>query len=186
MNEVSEILVGALQDVEKAEVPDDLREIAFKEAIRLRESEAEQAANGGEGASGGGDSEGGPVGQIASRFGVENGQAEDIFDVRDGEVQLVVGSRALSAGKATATKEIALLIVGALQASDDEDWTSVDAIREWCKHYGKYDPANFGKTIASMEDLFRFMNTGQKREVKMRQPAWEEAGDVVRRLLGGE
>jgi hypothetical protein len=191
MNQVSDVLVNALQDVEKAKIPEDLREVAFKEAIRLREEGAPQSASnraklaqphstakvsGGDGA----------LTKIATRFGVESGQVAEVFVERDGEVRLAVGTRALSTGKAPATKEIALLIAGARQACEVEEWTSVNVIRDWCKEYGRYDSANFGSAIASMEDLFQFSGKGQKREVKLRQPAWEDAGDIIRRMVGGE
>lgn len=191
MNQVSDILVNALQDVEKAKVPEDLREVAFKEAIRLREEGAPQSASGSAKptqphSTAKGSSGDGALAKIATRFGVESSQAAEVFVERDGEVRLAVGTRALSAGKAPATKEIALLIAGARQACEVEEWTSVNVIRDWCKEYGRYDSANFGSAIASMEDLFQFSGKGQKREVKLRQPAWEEAGDIIRRMVGGE
>lgn len=190
MNDVSKILVDAFKDVEKAKVPDDLREIAFREAIRLREGreaprddmptpEAKLSPKKG------GSSTRGALAQIADRFGVSEAQLSEVFAERDNESRLAIGTRALPGGKAPATKEIALLVVGARQATGEE-WTSVNVIRDWCKEYGKYDSANFGKTVAGMDNLFQFSGKGQKREVKMRQPAWEEAGDIVRRIMESE
>lgn len=190
MADVSQILIGAMKDVEDAEVPEDLREIAFKEAIRLREASAGlvPAGDGGTGSGGGGagDAGDGAVAQIAARFGVDPAQVEEVFTERDGDVLLAIGTKALSSGKRPATKEIALLVAGARQATGDEEWTSVNSIREWCETYGKYDNANFAKTIADMEDLFQFTGKGQKREVRLRQPAWEAAGELVSRIVGGE
>ena len=190
MSKQSNILVEALKDVEDAKVPDDLREIAFKEAIRLREAGA-QPSDGSDPAEGkqGGDAApagGKPLEQIASRFGVDASAVGEVFAVRDGEVQLAVGSRSLASGKATGAKDIALLIAGARQATGVEDWTSVGVIREWAKHYGKFDSTNFGKTISAMDDLFQFTGDRQQREVKMRKPAWEQAGELVTRIVGGE
>lgn len=191
MDDVSQVLVGALKDVQEAKVPEDLREIAFKEAIRLREAATGAGATGGpaRGSRGGPESErndGAPLGQIASLFGTDQSLVNEVFNVRDGEVRLAIGSRSLAAGKRPATREIAVLVAGARQATGQEEWTSVNAIREWCEEYDKYDRANFAKSIAAMDDLFQFAGKGQKREVRMRQPAWEEAGDLVRRLGGGE
>jgi hypothetical protein len=192
MAEVSQILIGAMKDVEDADVPEDLREIAFKEAIRLRETSA-GLVPGGDGALGtGGGAPGGAavvgdgaIAQIAARFGVDPAQVGEVFTERDGEVLLAIGTKALSSGKRPATKEIALLVAGARQATGEE-WTSVNSIREWCETYGKYDNANFAKTIADMEDLFQFTGKGQRREVRLRQPAWEAAGELVSRIVGGE
>lgn len=194
MPDVSQILVGATKDVEDAEVPDDLREIAFREAIRLREASAglttggaDEGTGSGGGGGGGGEATGeGAIPQIASRFGVDAARVGEVFTERDGEVLLAIGTKALSSGKRPATKEIALLVAGARQATGVEDWTSVDKIRGWCEEYGKYDGPNFAKTIADMDDLFQFTGKGQKREVRLRQPAWEAAGELTGRIRGGE
>jgi hypothetical protein len=187
----SNILVQALKDVEDAQVPEDLREIAFKEAIRLREAGASSGGDEGglssatqdSGASG---TVGKPLEQVAARFGVEPAVVGEVFAVRGGEVQLAVGSRSLASGKATGAKQIALLIAGARQATGVEEWTPIGVIREWCKHYGKFDSTNFGKTVSAMDDLFQFTGERQQREVKMRQPAWEQAGELVHGIVGGE
>ncbi len=194
MTDVSQILGGALKDVEDAKIPDELREIAFKEAVRLREASAGLTPSESSGAAGvkpgavvgqSGVSDG-PLAQIAQRLGVDATLVGEVFTVRDGEVRLAIGSRSLSQGKRPATREIALLVAGARQAAGVEDWTSVGTIREWCEEYGRYDSPNFAKTIADMDDLFQFSGKGQKREVRLRQPAWEEAGDLVGRLVGGD
>lgn len=190
MADVSQILIKAFKDVEDAKIPDDLREIAFKEAIRLREVSAGLTGGAtpeGAGEDGGGEGSGAPgaIAQIAGRFGVDAVQVGEVFTERDGEVLLAIGSKSLSSGKRPATREIALLTAGSRQATGVEEWTSVNKIREWCEQYAKYDAPNFAKTIADMDDLFQFTGKGQKREVRLRQPAWEEARDLVRNIVGG-
>lgn len=190
MTAISDSLKAALSDVQEAEIPEVLMPVAFEEALRLRRSDVKPSGNGGSGGSPGlagtPSSGGGGLSQVAVRFGVEAAQIAEVFVDRDEEIRLGIGAKALASSKASATKEISLLIAGARQAAGVEEWTSVNVIRDECKHYGKYDGANFGKTITEMENFFQFTGKGQSREVKMRQPAWEAAGDLVRRVLGGD
>lgn len=190
MTEISEHLKAALVDVHEAEIPESLLPLAFKEALRLRAGEGLAPGSQGQSrataASAPQVSGEGGLSDIAARFGVDAAMVSEVFVERDGEIHLGIGAKAIAAGKATGTKEIGLLIVGARQAAGVEDWTSVNVIRDEVKHYGKYDQSNFGKTVTEMEDLFQFSGKGQGREVKMRQPAWEAAGALVQRLVGGE
>ena len=164
--------------------------LAFEEALRRRGGNAKSSDDSGSGTGAGlvqkPSSGGDGLPQVAVRFGLEVTQVSEVFVDRDEEISLGIGAKAIANSKASGTKEIALLVAGARQATGAEEWTSVNVIRDECKHYGKYDGANFGKTITEMEGLFQFTGKGQSREVKMRQPAWEAAGDLVRRVLGGD
>lgn len=192
MTDISDHLKAALSDVKDAQIPEVLMPLAFEEALRLRGGKPGTQSEGSSGSgSPGSNGEQTPVvdgdlSDIAARFGVDLSAINEVFVQKDGEIHLAIGSKAIASGKATGAKEIALLVAGARQAIGSEDWTSVNAIREECKHYGRYDASNYGSTITEMENLFQFTGKGQSREVKMRQPAWEEAGDLVRRLVGGE
>jgi hypothetical protein len=192
MTDISEHLRLALTDVQEAKIPEVLMPLAFEEALRLRGGRAKLQLTRGSGPEGGG-SDGltppaseGDLSDVAARFGVDSSAVHEVFVQKDGEIHLAIGSKAIAASKATGTKEIALLVAGARQAIGGEEWTTVNAIRDECKHYGRYDSSNYGSTITEMEDLFQFTGKGQSREVKMRQLAWEEAGTLVRRLVGGE
>jgi hypothetical protein len=191
MTDISDHLKAALSDVKDAQIPEVLMPLAFEEALRLRGGKPGTQPKDPSG-SGSRDSKGeqpsvdGDLSDIATRFGVDLNAINEVFVQKDGEIHLAIGSKAIASGKATGAKEIALLVAGARQAIGSEDWTSVNAIRDECKHYGRYDASNYGSTITEMENLFQFTGKGQGREVKMRQPAWEEAGELVRRLVGGE
>ena len=192
MTDISDHLKEALNDVQNAQIPEVLMPLAFEEALRLRGGKPgaqpkDSSGSGSQGSNGGQPSAvDGDLSDIATRFGVDLNAINEVFVQKDGEVHLAIGSKAIASGKATGTKEIALLVAGARQAIGSEDWTTVNAIRDECKHYGRYDASNYGSTITEMENLFQFTGKGQSREVKMRQPAWEEAGELVRRLVGGE
>lgn len=192
MTEISDRLKAALADVEEAKIPESLKSLAFEEALRLRAGKQKASTEKEEGPGVGKEpghepSPGmGELSAVAARFGVDSGAVNEVFVQKDGEIHLAVGAKTIAAGKATGTKEIALLVAGARQGIGSEEWTSVNVIREECKHYGRYDSSNFGSTITEMENLFQFSGKGQGREVKLRQLAWEEAGALVRRLLGGE
>ena len=181
MTDISEILVGALKDVEDAKFPDSLKETALREAIRLRSEEAgfggsPQVGRGGGTTAARRQEPAGAddlLGKIASRLGVEREQLEDIFDEQDGSIGLIVAPRRLDGAVASGTKQIALLVATARQGAELEDWTSVNEIRRWCEEYKRYDSTNFSKTIGSMDNVFGMRGQKQQRQVKMSRPAWD-------------
>ena len=186
MKDLSEILIQAKKDVESADLPEDLREAAFKEAIRLRTT---AAGMGGEESNGEprrerSRADGDALDKIAGRLNVSRDAVEDVFDEQDGEPDLIIGVRKLPASAQAGAQSIALLVASARQAAEIEEWTSADTIRKVCEDFKKYDSANFAKSLAKMDHVFRMRGQGQKREFKLARPGWDAAGDLVRQLTG--
>lgn len=196
MESPRDVLVGALKDVEEADVPEDLREIAFAKAFELRAAAARVPQPGGAGGEVGGgavpatrgqlDTRGDPLARIAARLEIDAETVGEVFDVNEGEVELIVPVGKLPGRVATATKQIALLVAGGRQAAGIEDWTSLDRIREVCAYFRKLDSGNFAKTVREMEDVFNFRNASQRKiQVRLARPGWELVANEIRRL-GGE
>jgi hypothetical protein len=199
--EPREVLIQAIEDIEEANVPDDLRQIAFSKTHDLRVALAGVVSptavpvNGGgqttapAGGGGAGTTNGAPAGskleQLAQRVNVPAEALADVFDEQDNVLQLIVSGSKLAAERARGTKEIALALAGARQATG-EDWTSVDVFRSTAEHYKRLDSSNFATTIKEMEsDAFLFRGTPRKREVRLSRPGWDQAAALLKRLAVG-
>jgi hypothetical protein len=195
---IRDILIAAREDVEAADIPPDLKEVAFREALRMHagggtdsgngateSSTGGATADGGTGASSGA-TDGSPLSRIAQALSLDQEIVGEVFNVVGGDIELIAAPGALAPRTATATKEIALLVAAGRQGAGLEEWTPVSEVREWCENYRKLDSPNFSSTIKEMEDVLRFRGTPRKREIRMAKPAWEQAAALVRRLGGAE
>jgi hypothetical protein len=126
------------------------------------------------------------VAQLSERLRVTGHEASEIFEVDDGEVQLIFAPSRLPRQKAAAMRIVALLTAAARQATGiDEGWTPVEVIRERCREYGVLDSANFASEISHMADVFGFKGSGRNRQVRVNLRGFELAGDRVRDLITG-
>jgi hypothetical protein len=194
-----EVLIEALKDVDEADVPEDLREIAFSKAFDLRAGTVVPAVqNQPPGALAGahGTPSGhapatptpptdDPLDNIAARLKVDNATVAEVFTVHNDELELIISPTRLPEKIATGSKEVALLIAGGRQAAAIEEWTLTDVIRQACVDYKKYDQANFAKTMRQMGDVFNFRKDDGKSLVRLAKPGWERLEATVKRL-GGE
>jgi len=190
-------LIEVLADIEAAKVPDDLRETAFAMGLDLKLGlvkarptlpagatvmETQPPSADGQPkllASG----TGGAAAALASRLGVSVEDIGEVFDFDGSDPDLIVGTGKLSSGAAAATKEIAVLIAAARQATGEE-WTPFAEIRAVADQYGKLDSANFASTMKELEDYFSFRSPSpRKREVKLNRPGWERASALVATLV---
>jgi hypothetical protein len=121
---------------------------------------------------------------LAKKTRVDKEALADVFEADDGEIQLIVGPARLPRQRAAASRTIALLIASARQGSGlDSGWTSVASIREAAREYGAYDEANFAGTVASMNDVFAFKGSGQKRQIKVTARGFEQFANLVNSLV---
>ncbi len=190
MTSPREVLVEVLKDVEEADVPDDLREIAFSKTFDLRAGTV--AANSGAPSTPGtktneapavGDD---PLAKIAARYSIDTATVAEVYAIDDGKLELIVPLSKLAKATATGTKEIALLIAGGRQAAGIEEWTSWEEIRDACVEFKKYDAGNFAKTMHEMDDVFNQRRQSERKYlVKLARPGWDRLGEAIRRL-GGE
>lgn len=189
MTAAREVLTETLDDLREAEVPDDLRVIAFSKVFDLRVGNITPSIPGGAAEATpesqiptGADE---PLGAIAERIGATRDLVAEVFDVRDGQVELIFAAGKLPAGVAAATKEIALLLAGGRQAAHIDEWTSTDLIRAMCGEFKRLDAGNFAKTIKTMEDVFNFRRESERKtSVKLARPGWESFAASVRRIGG--
>lgn len=194
--EPKDIIAEALQAVTDAEVPEDLKVIAFSKAVDIILHER-VPSNGAPSPSarahmGGGASTRGPidgedmVDKIAREVGLDATVVGRVFREVDGEPHLNLATNQLPTSKTPATRDIALLMVLARNAAGLDDYTSVTEIRKEADHFNKLDSSNFAATISGMNSNFRVRGSGQNKELKLNQPGREAAIGLVKRLGGGE
>jgi hypothetical protein len=192
--EVREVLVRALKEVDEADIPSELRAVAFGKAVDLLSTGAQDATrqlppprrdplgNGQPAA------ESSPLERIATRLKLDTEVVQDVFDHDDDGLRVVVSPKKLEKQDARATKQLALLVAAGRQAAglDEDDWTNVSEIRQVAEDYRKLDPSNFAKHIAQLQDEFSVRGSGQKRALRVTRPGWDAARELVERLAGAE
>ena len=189
--DVKDILVSARRAVDEAEIPDDLRSIAFGKAIdliagprKLADGPSIDAASQGREAS---DQPGdGTLDLIAKKLELDLAVVDQVFDVVEGEVHVVVHPGKLHNSKKRGTEQVALLVAAGRQAAGFDDVTLWDTIRAVAEDFKRYDPPNFAKTINGMSDEFTQRQSGKSRAVKVSRPGWAAAKQLVNALGGGE
>jgi hypothetical protein len=187
---IEEILREAATAVAAADVPEDLRSVAFGKAVDLI-VEAPTASDTGtkvgqrprrqQPEAG---SKGNPLEMISGRFGTEIEVIDEAYEVEEGVPQLTIPRSKLANAKKAATQQIALLVAAARQATEVEDWTQSKMTRESVERYGKYNSPNFAAAISELEDDLSFSGKGQSRKVKVRRQGFKNAGTLVEQLLG--
>lgn len=189
---ISEVLVSALKEVDEAGIKEEgLRVVAFGKVIDLllgnvQASISRPNPNSRGGSVAASTDEGAMLQAIANRLKLDVEAVAQVFSIDDGELQLVIGPGKLNPRKSGATKEIALLVAAGRQAAGiDDEWTSLGVIRKVCEDYRRLDSPNFAAAIKEMEDWFSFRGNGTNREVRMSRPAWEQARELIIRLIGG-
>lgn len=187
-----DILIQTLEDVAATDVPEDLRQIAFGKVFDLHvgglQANPNQSVRGaGSGAPGhhtpGSANE---LEAIAAKAAVDREIVGEVYEMLEGNLELIIPAGKLADRTASGTKEIALLIAGGRQAAGLEDWTSLDVIRAVCADFKRLDSGNFAKTIKQMEDVFNVRKESERKTlVRMSRPGWEAFGRLVNRLGGG-
>lgn len=159
---VTEVLEAAWQAVQAARIPEDLREVAFEQAVGLvagpsaGASAARQSGPGGKGskpkAASGGNGAGeatdaGPVIEDEDEFfatflsesGVEEEVLRSVYFIKDGRVRLSLSRRALGESLAAKNRTVAMLTLGARHYVEGEMSLKITEIRDAIKPHG-YDP----------------------------------------------
>jgi hypothetical protein len=189
---IDEILREAAAAVVEADIPEDLRSVAFGKAVELisgclvteetpvkagpcpadNDTEAISIQNGDQ------------LGMISQKLEADMDIIENAFEIENGVPQLTIPRSRIASSKRAATKQIALLVAAARQAAGVEQQTESKTIRECVDEYGKYDKPNFARAISELEDDVRFNGKGQSRTIKMRRDGFKSAGELVKQLLG--
>jgi len=188
---ISDLLIQAQAAVDDAKISEDLRQVAFQQSVELLSREAGLAAvasplrGATHSAPGVNEVSEGAVQKIERKVGLPQALIGEVY-AEDGQggADIVVGVGKLDSSTAAATKQLALLVCGARQLAEVEQWTSSKEIRKLCDHYGRFDPANFAKTLRTMDESFSFKGKGQQLEVRLHQRGIERLKALLATLTG--
>lgn len=195
--EVTDSLARARDAIKGADLPESWQVPAFIEV--LRHLVAGAGANGNPGGGASGTPQGGvaanpgavdgngqsPAARLAARVKVSEASLLDVFDFSEEGVSLHVASSRIPASKSKATQDVALLIVAARQGSGiDSGWTSAEHVRAALQHYNKYDQSNFSANLKGADNAFNSKGKGPSLELRLTQPGWETATELIRRVAG--
>jgi hypothetical protein len=191
-----EVLVATLEDVSQADTPDALLQIAFSKTFDMHAGlsgpavQTVVAAGGPSAATRGALTtaefvSGDLLAAIAAKAGTDRDTVAEVFDERNGELELIIGAGKLAASVSAGTKDIALLVAGGRQAAGIEEWTSLDVVREVCAEFKKLDSGNFAKTIKAMTNEFNVRKESERKTVvRVSRPGWDAFSALVVRLAG--
>jgi hypothetical protein len=192
--QIKEVLREAAQLVADAEVPDDLRSVAFAKTVDMltgrsvevlspqpKEMSAATAAATPE-------RTGGQLAVIAARLSVDPSTLEWVYDASQDDLRLVVHRSKLPSDKANAMRDVAHLYAAGRQAGGYDEWTSLQRVREQCRDIGVLNDGNFSRDVERLaeDDLIVLRGKGRQREIKVTAHGFEVAGRRVAALAGND
>jgi hypothetical protein len=187
--DISHAIKTAQGAVVDAGLPAELQQVAFGEVLRHLLNDRPQPiapgamqqdfADGLPEASG--------LARLAARVKVSETALADVFEINGDNVSLHVASTRIDSARSRATREIALLIAAARQASGaDDSWTAVSHVRDALQQYNRYDTSNFSTYLRGAADAFNFRGKGTSLEIRLTKPGWEMAATLIVSLVGGK
>ncbi len=121
---------------------------------------------------------------ISSYLEIRADEIEILFGLGSTEPTLQIDPAQLAHPKGTATREIALLLLGSRTALGIE--THLEDIRRVAEQYRKYDPGNFAKTLqSSPEFVVLGKPRSSQRTVRLRGVGLSAARKLAQRLVAG-
>jgi hypothetical protein len=180
------IFQTAEKEVNAAELADEFRIPAFQAAVQAL-MEAKSVGDTGRAFHRESARTNGDASDLERRLGVTAAELSEVFHFEPDRVELVVAPSRLPQKKASAMRDVALLIVSARQAGGiDDGWTEVSAIRDACRELGVLDAGNFAAEISQLGDVFNFRGTGRGRQVRTNAKGYERVSARIKELAGGD
>ncbi|MGH7686393.1 MAG: hypothetical protein ACREN2_06220 [Candidatus Dormibacteria bacterium] len=178
---------AAIDVVDAADTPADLRSAAFAWVLAQRSSAEVAPGTGRFPSAAGAPTQPDPAPSrltlIAARLELTEEELERIYDTSTDQLNLVFSRSKLSAQKARAAKDVALIFAAGDEAGYGRDWTPIAPIRESCRNYGVFDSGNFAGSVTGAGDALIVRGKGLQREVRLTRPGYEQVRDLIRNLL---
>jgi hypothetical protein len=190
--EPTEVLKAALQAVNDAGVPSDLREIAFTRAVDMFRGETAKTPGSGadgmqSGNAGGGGSatDSNRLKKVADALGVPYERIEMLFVEHEDGLQVAADPGALGASTKERAKGVALLVAAGRQLGGwDEGPTSDLVVRAEVDRLGVYDGTNYAKHVKDLSAWFNVNGVGKSATYKLKFPGREHLKKVAKDLVG--
>lgn len=190
-SDVTDILANAARAVKDANVPDELKGSAFEKAIDMlagRISPAApvpQPAVASSAAPASPSQSGSLLDRLAARLRLDREAVDAVFTENGEEIAVTVPPDKLAKARSAGTREIALLVAAAGQATGDEP-TAGDEIRRVAEDYDRFDGPNNAATLADMKGTFLIGGTSRARTYRLTKPGWAAATTLIARLGGAD
>jgi hypothetical protein len=186
----ADVLRAAVQAVEEAEVPEDLRSVAFGKAVDLLAGTAGRDAGvpapagvGAETPSGGGAAPSTGLQKIADAFAVQADRIEMIYTEHGDALQVVADPDDLGSSTKERAKSVALLVAAGRQLGGwDESATSDELVRAEVNRLGVYDPTNYAKHVKELTAWFNVNGAGKKATYKLKHAGRQHVKEMAARL----
>lgn len=119
---------------------------------------------------------------ISSYLEIAGDEVEILFAIDVAEPKLQVHPTKLARTRSKATREIALLVLGARTALGLD--TQTNDVREYVERYKKYDAANFAKTLQNSPELVVLGKPrSSQRTVRLRNKGVDAARELAKQLV---
>lgn len=198
---VGEILAGAVAAVKQAEVPANLEEVAFTEALRLMgtavgdisvpaftegntisfDDQVEIAGR--KPASGGGSNRETEILQrVHGGTGVSESDLDRLIYIEEGLPHIAVPGLKLGKNNAERTRAVAAILTVVRTFGLDEDETPLEDIREEVQRLRVYDSANFTAYLKGLSG-YVIKGAGVNRRVQAKAAGIEDFSDLITGVL---
>lgn len=188
MDHATNILKSALEAVEAAEIPSDLREAAFLQAIEMLRAGAADQSGKGDHNGGGGDgapTESPRLKKVAVALGVPYDRIETLFVEHEDSLQVAADPAVLGSSTKERAKGVALLLaVGRQLGGWDDGATSDSYIRAEVDRLGVYDSTNYAKHVKELTAWFNVNGSGKSATYKLKFAGREHAKNWASSLVG--
>lgn len=193
-DDVKAILAQSVKAVEDANVPPELKSLAFEKAIELftRGSVgAVVSASPAAAPQAPGPPAGTAVGsavamdRLVSRLRLPHAVVEAVFTEHGDGLAITVPPDRLSKSRSAGTREIAVLVAAAGQASSDEP-TTAEEIRKIVEDYDRLDGPNYASTLSDLKGTFLIGGSSRARTYKLTKPGWTSATSLIAKLGGAD
>jgi len=201
--DVASVLKAAWASVQEADLPDDLRGVAFTEAVRLLAPQTAPALGLAAAAAGSGDT-GTPQGQsnggapdqpedglteekmydaLEHATSTPRAKLEALLHLHEGTPQLSVNSGSLKGSVAAKMRLIAQVIaVTRVVALHEQQGVSLEAIRAECERLHTFDVKNFSTQVKKVDGLV-MTGSGKNTLLKVKPAAISSFADTVTSIL---
>jgi len=182
--DIASKLSSALEIVDAAKVPNDLRAVAFWQACVALDAGVSGAPYSSSTSTSDTLGEDALLGRIARRLSLDYEIVTAIFEQKGDEIQLIVpkGKLPNASSKAASMRDIALLLTAGRQAAELEDYTPLSLIRKECDELGMLDSGNFSAEIGRLG--MRAQGGRNSREIRASRHQLEQAAELMSSIAG--
>lgn len=198
--DVGKVLRDAWAAVDEADLPDDLRSVAFSEAVRLlappapnsssprsekagRNDTQSSSPQGLTHEDGTGPSEDQIYDRVVAQTGVDRDKLERVVHLDGDTIRVSLAGLKLGRNNAERARTVAQLVTVVRGFGYEESETSLELIRAECERLKVYDSANFSSHMKALNG-FVVTGAGQNRKVRAKGPGIQAFPTVVDNLLG--